>query len=312
MHVRRLTLIPLVLAGLIALVAALDARRAERAVARDEGAAPLRAYCDGITGEDLDRLIEATKVEEAALAKESAAAKKQKDAADAKLQQGAAGMVADMMKTGECTDAFKAKDPRSKEIDRLYELASNASARGSDQQADKYNQQAGKIEEALDIAADRACGGKGASFIADCRESAMANDPRTAERDALRKKADEAHKNGKQAAGEEYRGKADQLSAQIEAEAAMTCVTKMTQAQLGQTLISDQAASQEASQRMHNASNVAAKEAVEAAGMSEDELGRLRECIVGRIRRPEATPMNAQSSSAIDARRAELQKVLGL
>jgi hypothetical protein len=310
--------VSLIVAGSVAGVAAAPATESSRLLTR--------AYCDNITQDEINRLLKALEAENAARQKAVAAAnakKKdaaaQKAAADADTRRAATVMVNDMAKTGECKDGFVEKDPRSKEIQRLYDLASAASEKGSEKLSEQYSEKASKIQEALDIDADRACGGKGASFLDTCRKEAAARNPRSAERDQLQRKADEAAKKGDTAAADRYSEQAKQLTGEIEAGTAMECVVKMTQLQIGaggvaahEASTAASQASNDASRLMHEAQESGAAEGAAAGDFTESEYARLKECILGRINLPDGTPMDAQSAAVIDRNASQLKAALGI
>lgn len=318
MSVRRCVFVSLVVAGSLAGVAATPATEPSRLLTR--------AYCDNITQDQIDQLLKGLEAENAARknavaaanAKKKAAAAQKADA-DAQAQRAAAVMVNDMAKTGECKDGFMEKDPRSQEVQRLYDLASAASEKGNEKLSEQYSDKASKIQEALEIDADRACGGKGASFLDTCRKEAAAKDPRSAERDGLQRKAEEATKKGDTAAADRFSERAKQMAAEIEAGTAMECVVKMTALQVGAGGVAAHEAGNAASQASNDASRMMSeavqsgtKEGAEAAGLTENEYARLKECVIGRINQPEGTPMDAQSASAIDRKLFELKAALGI
>jgi RNase P subunit RPR2 len=304
MPVRRCVFLSLMVAGSLAAAAAAPASESPRLLAR--------AYCDNITADEISRLLKAITAENAAREKAVAEAKAKKSEADAAATRAGTAMMNDMAKTGECKDAFMEKDPRSKEVQRLYDLATAASEKGNEKLSEQYSEKANKIQEALDIDADRACGGKGASFMDTCRKEAEAKDPRSAERSRLERLAAEAAKKSDTAASERYTEEAKQVAAQMEAAAAMECVVKMTAQQVGAEGVAANQASNEASQMLSNAQNSGTAEGQAAGNFTEDEYGRIKECVYGRINLPAGTPMNAQSASSIDQRAPELKAALGI
>lgn len=128
-----------------------------------------------ITEEEIAKFLKAMQVQRDVLAKEMAhanalkakagAAKAKLDAAHARQAQQ---MLGTMMATEECKDRFKAKDPRSKEIARLEDQVAAADERGEEAKSDALRQKLDPLSSALDIDADRACGGKGSSALHDC------------------------------------------------------------------------------------------------------------------------------------------------
>ena len=317
MSVRRCVFVSLIVAGSLAGVAA---------AATESSRLLMRVSCDNLTPDEINQLLKGLEAEKAARkgAVDAANAKQkeadaQKAAANADAQRAAAIMVDDMAKTGECKDAFMEKDPRSKEVQRLYDLATAASEKNNEKLSEQYSEKASKIQEALDIDADKACGGKGASFMDSCRKEAAAKNPRSAERDQLQRKADDATKKGDSAAAERYSAQAKQLAGEIEAGVAMECVVKMTQLQVGTAGVAAHEAgnaashaSSEASRMMSEAQQSGTKEGAEAAGLSEGEYARLKECVIGYINHWEGPAMNAQAASAIDRNIAALKAGLGI
>ncbi len=279
MSVRRHLVCLLAAAGIVAVVVP--------APAKEPAGLVMAGACDNITADQIDRLLKGLKAENAARAgavaeanAKKADADAQKTAADAAGREAATVMVGDMAKTGECKDNFSEKDKRSKEIQRLYDLASAASDSGDDKKSEAYSEQASTLEQALEIDADRACGGKGASFLADCR-------------------ADLARKN-------------PSLS---ESEIAMQCVVKMTERQVGAEGMAAHAAGNAASQAdseaqrmMSEAKQSGSKEGAEAAGVTERDYGRLKDCVIDRLNRK--APMPDESAAAIDKRASELKQAL--
>jgi hypothetical protein len=65
-------------------------------------------------------------------------------------------------------NALKAKAARSREIARLEDQVAAADERGEEARSDALRQKLDPLSNALDIDADRACGGKGSSALHDC------------------------------------------------------------------------------------------------------------------------------------------------
>jgi hypothetical protein len=104
----------------------------------------------------------------------TAEAKAKTAQADALRQKQAQVTVNNMMENAQCKDAFKEKDPRTKEIQRLEDQIAAADERGDEKKSDELKKKADPLSEALDIAADRACGGKGSAALHDCMEKKTA------------------------------------------------------------------------------------------------------------------------------------------
>jgi hypothetical protein len=79
-------------------------------------------------------------------------------------------MVADMMATTDCKDKAKEKDPRMKEARRLEDLVAAANERGDEAKAAELSKKLDPLNEAIEIDADRACGGKTSAALHDCLE----------------------------------------------------------------------------------------------------------------------------------------------
>lgn len=274
-------------------------------------------YCDGITADEIDRFLKAMNAEQAALDREAAAARAKKAEADAKQAEAdrarqARGqqVVMDMMKVADCKDPIKDKDPRRKEADRLQKLSDDASARGDEKKAEEYSKQASAISDQIDIDADRACGGKGSSLMADCSAQFNAGDPRTAEIDRLRHQAEDAGRHGDKKTSDALNAQASQTAALRDMDAHNTCLPKMMAAQMGTGAEEEQRASNTASSDMRGAGSTAQKEGAQTGGFTEDQYARLKECITGRLSMPAGMPMDQTSAAAIDARKAELKKAL--
>jgi len=322
MPIRRLARVPLTAGVVVALAATLLAQFPKVRVPKLPGLpnapsttppqARKAAYCDGITSDQIEQFLKALNAEQAALDRQLAAAKAKKAEADQAQQARGQRVVADMMKTADCKDPIKERDPRTREAERLQKLADDASARGDDTKADEYQKQASALNDGIDIDADRACGGKGSSLYADCKAKFITADPRTAEADRLRRQASEAAKHGDKKTSDALTAQAAKLIAMRDVDAHGQCLPQMVSAQLGAGAEEEQRASDAASSDMGSASSKAEKEAAEKSGFTEDEYARLKECIQGRLTMPGGPPMDDTSAKAIDAHKAELKKALKL
>ena len=138
-------------------------------------AAPDRRNSNAVTDDDIAKFIKAIKVQKEVLAREMAGVKAlEAKAAAAKAKLDAANtdraqkMIDTMMATDECKDRFKEKDPRSKEIARLEDQVAAADSREETATSDALRQKLDPLSAALDVDADRACGGKGSAALHDC------------------------------------------------------------------------------------------------------------------------------------------------
>jgi hypothetical protein len=131
--------------------------------------------CSQITDELVDNLLEAwenankatqaaQKAYEAEMAK-AAAKKAEADAIQSKRGQQSINV---MMQNAECKDAFKEKDPRSKDIARLEEQVAAADEAGDEKKSDALHKKLSALSDPLELDADRACGGKGSAALHDC------------------------------------------------------------------------------------------------------------------------------------------------
>jgi hypothetical protein len=117
--------------------------------------------CGNITDDDLEQLLKALEAERAARAareaRQAAADQRQKATEDAINQAGAERMMAAMARQDACEEAAKAKDPRTKEADRLSDLRNRAQDRGDEATADKLGEQFAELTDAIEKAAKAAC-----------------------------------------------------------------------------------------------------------------------------------------------------------
>jgi hypothetical protein len=144
-------------------------------------------YCASITDDQVDRFLKALKVEQNALADNLAAANARKASADAAANKRSMAGVEAMMKVSECKDAAIEKDPRTKERDRLYELAESASAKGDEKASEKFASQASALRDRIEADAEKVCGSELSAIAA-------AGQP-TAEESAASRAAAEAMSN---------------------------------------------------------------------------------------------------------------------
>jgi hypothetical protein len=258
---------------------------------------PERApYGSGINDELIDKYIKAMAVQKQVLAKEMAGArakqaeaKAKKAKADTLAQKRAESMMATMMQTEECKDGFKEKDPRSKEIARLEDQVAAADGRGDEARSEELRKKLDPLNNALDVDADRACGGKGTAAFDDC----------------LAKKKAELAKQG-----------LTEPMLAIQAQAA--CMEDpATSGFAGATAASgeeqaanaeEEAANQAAQDAMQNGKADADKAGMDAAGLTADQFAMLDHCIRNRVNGgPGCAP---DSNAAIDKRAGDLKKAV--
>jgi hypothetical protein len=191
--------------------------------------------------------------------------------ADALRTKSAQSTVGAMMQNADCKDAKKEKDPRMKEARRLEDLLAAANDRGDEAKAAEISRKLDPLNEAIEIDADRACGGKGSAALHDCME----------------KKKAELSKQG--LAGPML---------QIQAQGA--CMSDpSTSGVVGMTGPSDEekkldaeydALMKEYQDLMSNAKEKADKAQQDAMGLGDREYGVFLECVIGVLRKdPEMT-----------------------
>lgn len=329
MSIRRLALLPLIVAGILAVIATVNAQFPKMHVpkmpsvpgVKTEAPPPQqRLYCSGITSDQIDQYIKARQVQGQTLASEMARANALKAKADAldKNQDAANRKLATenanyLMKKGECQDAFKDKDPRSKERSHLEALAEEATNANDEARAELLQKRASRIGEALEIDSDKACGGGGASKLFACRDRKMAADNRSAEVASLRKLEADAIKKGDKAKELEYGQKADQLEGQILSMAQMTCMAEdpssvVNGAQAGQGETAEQQAAHQAAQEaFRNAGMNADKAGQDAGKLDSNEYNKLDHCIRGVIKGDPTTPIDDASKAVIQQRAGDLK-----
>src|SRR5262245_58082804 len=124
--------------------------------------------CSGVTDETIDKYLKARKAWQDVYDRDMAQANARQAEADAMAKKRAQGTFGTLMATAECTDKFKEKDPRSREIARLEQLVADAEDKGDEAKADALRKKLDPLSDALNVDADRACGGKGAAALHDC------------------------------------------------------------------------------------------------------------------------------------------------
>jgi len=245
------------------------------------------------------------------LAAELAAAAAMKAKADVMTEKRGKGQFAAMVETGECMDAFKEKDPRSREIGKLDGLAEAATNQGNEAKAEEYQKKSSQLGELLEVDADRACGGRGAAALFDCGQRRMAADPRAKERDKLRQLAEENARQGNKEKQAEYAQAADQKNDEMRAYAQMECMQEAPGISGTPAPAEEQAASDAAAAALHNAKANADKAGSDAAGLTSEEFTRLDHCIRGVLAGNATTPATPESTAAINRRSADLNKAVG-
>jgi hypothetical protein len=255
-------------------------------------------YCAGITDEKINQYLKAKEVQKQVLQKEAARANARKaDAAarradaEALATKRAERMVSTMAATGECTDTFKEKDPRSKNIARLEDLVAAANERGEDAKAEEIQKELSALSDTLEVDADRACGGRGAAALHDCRGKKKA---------ALAKAGVTEPMLSVQAQAEcmqdpSTSGFAGATAASAEEEAATA---------------EERAATEEAAELFRIANANADKAGADAAGLTRDEFNQLDHCIRSVLGGNLAAPTTPESTAAINRRSAELKAAL--
>jgi hypothetical protein len=192
MSIRRLALLPLMGAGILAVIATLHAQfpkvhvpkaPAVPGVATPATPAPAPStpgpanrgfQCSQINEDLINKYLKAQEVKKKVHDEEMAKANAKKAEADALAQKRGTAMMSTMMSTEDCKDKFKEKDPRSKEIARLENLVAAADEKGDEVKSNELRKKLDPLTSALDVDADRACGGKGSAALHDCMEKRKA------------------------------------------------------------------------------------------------------------------------------------------
>ena len=194
MSIRRLALTPLIVAAFLAVIGTVNAQfpkipkvpKASLPGAKTPDPAPptpaTRGFSCSQVNEDLiNKFLKAQEAKKKAYDEEMAKseavmakARAKQAEADALAKKRAANTMNTMMANANCKDAFKDKDPRSKEIARLEALVADAEEKNDQAKADQIRKRLDPLTEALEIDADRACGGKGSAALHDCKEKKKA------------------------------------------------------------------------------------------------------------------------------------------
>jgi hypothetical protein len=254
--------------------------------------APPRPGNESITEEEIAKFIKAMRVQREVLAKEMVQAnalKAKADAAKARLDaentRRAERMVGTMMETESCKDSFKEKDQRSKEIARLEEQVAAADSRGDEAKSDALRQKLDPLTTALDVDADRACGGKGSAALHDC----MAAKKKTLASQGVTE---------------------PMLTVQAQGECMQDPATSGFAGATGAPPeeAEERAASDAAAEAFNMAKLNADKAGFEAAGLSQMRFARVDHCVRGRI---DGGPgCDEESNKVIDRNREQLKSAV--
>ena len=206
-------------------------------------------------------------------------------------------MMAAMERQAACEQAAQEQDPRFKEAERLSELRNKAQDRGDDAAADKYGEQFAALNDALEAMARTACIDPACltrvraesghhKLIAELKAAAAR------EKDPNRKAAFEAQIPG--------------YFAMIETEAQLTCSAMGAAAPSAD----EQAASASAADAARKAKEGKEDEGAKNANMTKEEYQRMKECAIGALNNPSATPLTPDSQKALDQRQSDLGPAL--
>lgn len=279
-----------------------------------------KLYCTGITDEQIDQYIKARQVQGQVLQSEMAKANAKKAEADAldknrdaENRKLAADNAEYLMKHADCLDAAKEKDPRAKEQSRLEALAEEATNANDEARADLLQKRAARVSEAIEVDADKACGGRGVSLLVACRDKKMAADDRVQEVARLRKLEAEAGKKGDRAKELEYGRKADEIEGPMMAMSQITCMGEhpeynMMGAQAPrEETAEEQATHKAAKDAFSNAHANADKAGQDAAKLDSSEYNKLDHCIRSVLNDAPATPIDAPTKAVIQKRAGDLK-----
>ena len=256
-----------------------------------------KLYCEGITPEMVDQLLKGLKGERAAHEKAQAMENAAKAAQDKNAQASAARMMAAMEKQSACEQAAMEKDPRYKEIVRLTDLRNKAQDRGDEAAADKYGEQFAALNDEVEKTAKKACI-SGACIAKAKEESAHQQNLAEARAAAAKEKNPDLKAN--------YDAQVAMFLAMIDGEAEMKCGAMGA----GLPSADEQAATDAAAAAAKKARDGTAPAGAEAAGLTEDEYGRLIECTRGALNNAAATPLTDDSKKNINQRSPDLESAL--
>ena len=129
-------------------------------------------YCAAITDEVLDRFLKALEAENAAIARREEAEGRVTAAGNAAARAAEMMTPEGFAKFEACKEAAIAKDPRTKERDRLRGLADAAARKVETRKYQEFSAQADELDDLIDAAADKACGGGPMAMLASAGERA--------------------------------------------------------------------------------------------------------------------------------------------
>jgi hypothetical protein len=161
-------------------------------------------YCASITDEDLDRFLKALQAENAVRSKQQEAERRAKARAEEARERANSLTPEGFAKFEACRDAAIAKDPRTKDRDRLKALADEAARKVQAAKYREYSSQADDLTALIDAAAEKACGGGPKALLTMASSEDAAN---RAAAEAIVKETGDAVEAGKEAGGfteEEY------------------------------------------------------------------------------------------------------------
>ncbi len=256
-----------------------------------------KLYCADITAEQVEQLLDGLKAERDAHERAQASDRAAKSVQAANDEAAGKRMMDAMEARAACEQAAQQKDPRYKEAERLSDLRNKAQDRGDDAAADKYGEQFAALTDELENMARKACtdpnclararaGSAHHTLIAELKAAAAR------EKDPDRKAAIEAQIPG--------------YFAMIDAEAELTCSAMAAAAPSAD----EQAASAAAADAARKAKDGKEDEGAKNANMAKEEYQRLKECAIGALNNPAATPLTPDSRKAIDQRQSDLEPAL--
>lgn len=255
--------------------------------------------CTKVDDASVDRFLKgydawkkAHDAEVAAANAKTAQAKAKTAQADVLRQKHAQVTVGNMMENADCKDRAKEKDPRMREARRLEDLLAAANDRGDEAKATEISKKLDPLNEAIDIDADRACGGKGSAALHDCIE----------------RKTAELSKQG-------LAGPMLQIQAQgaCISDPSTNGVAGMTGPSAEEQALDAEAKklNDEAREILDGANDKAGRAQQDVDGQNDHQRAVFMECVVGVLKhQPEIeSQTNDQNRAAINKRAGELQKI---
>jgi hypothetical protein len=313
MSIRRLAVLPLIVAGVLAVIGTVNAQfpkipkvpKAPVPGAKTADPAPptpaTRGFVCSHVNEDLiNRFLKAQEAKKKAYDEEMAKsdavmakARAKQAEADALAKKRAASTMNTMMANAECKDAFKEKDPRSKEIARLEALVADADEKNDQAKSDQVRKRLDPLNEALEIDADRACGGKGSAALHDC----MAQKKATLAKQGITEPMLTIQAQGECMQDPSTSGIAGMTAASPEEEA---------------LLAEQKAAAAMADQARADAESKGQQAERDALGMDERDHGLFLECIMNVLREDPSEPAPESNERTVIRKHKEaLRKALG-